>query len=112
MHSTFADLDLREKSLKGCGTVQPVMYKQPVQARAQRHEHAHENGIDILRDLNRKKSEMVDMRSLTWTAIATKPIGQRVPVETRGILHGPEEQIRPRGGKSIGITDQPQYPRM
>ena len=30
----------------------------------------------------------------------------------RGILHGPEEQSRPRGGKSIGITDQPQYPRL
>jgi hypothetical protein len=26
-----------------------------------------------------------------WTAFATKPIGQRVPVQTRGILHGPEE---------------------
>ena len=46
----------------------------------------------------------------TETAIATKPIGQRVPVQTRGILHGPEEQSRPRGGKSIGVTDQPQYP--
>ena len=47
-----------------------------------------------------------------WTAIATKPIGQCVPVQTRGILHGPEEQSRPRGGKSIGITDQPEYPRL
>jgi hypothetical protein len=47
-----------------------------------------------------------------WTAIATKPIGQCVPAQTRGILHGPEEQSRPRGGKSIGITDQPQYPRL
>ena len=47
-----------------------------------------------------------------WTAIATKPIGQRVTVQTRGILHGPEEQSRPRGGKSIGVTDQPQYPRL
>ena len=45
-----------------------------------------------------------------WTAIATKPIGQRVPVQTRCILHGPEEQSWPRGGKSIGVTDQPQYP--
>jgi hypothetical protein len=26
-----------------------------------------------------------------WTAFATKPIGQRVPVQMRGILHGPEE---------------------
>ena len=26
-----------------------------------------------------------------WTAFATKPIGQCVPVQTRGILHGPEE---------------------
>jgi hypothetical protein len=33
-----------------------------------------------------------------WTAFATKPIGQRVPVQTRGILHGPEEQSRTRGG--------------
>ena len=47
-----------------------------------------------------------------WIAIATKPIGQRVPVQTRGILHGPEEQSWPRGGKSIGVTDQPQYPRL
>ena len=47
-----------------------------------------------------------------WTAFATKPIGQRVPVQTRGILHGPEEQSRPGGGKSIGDTDQPQYPRL
>ena len=47
-----------------------------------------------------------------WTAIATKAIGQRVPVQTRGILHGPEEQSRPRGGKSLGVTDQPQYPRL
>ncbi len=47
-----------------------------------------------------------------WTVIATKPIGQCVPVQTHGILHGPEEQSRPRGGKSIGITDQPQYPRL
>ena len=47
-----------------------------------------------------------------WTAIATNPIGQRVPVQTRGILHGPEEQSRPRVGKSIGVTDQPQYPRL
>jgi hypothetical protein len=29
-----------------------------------------------------------------------------------GILHGPEEQSRPRGGKSIGITDHSQYPRL
>ncbi len=35
-----------------------------------------------------------------------------VPVQTRGILHGPEEQSRTRGGKSIRITDQPEYPRM
>ncbi len=47
-----------------------------------------------------------------WTAIATNPIGQRVPVQTRGILQRPEEQSRPRGGKSIGVTDQPQYPRL
>jgi len=47
-----------------------------------------------------------------WTAIATKPIGQCVPVQTCGILHGPEEQSRPHDGKSIGITDQPQYPRL
>jgi hypothetical protein len=33
-----------------------------------------------------------------WTAFATKPIGQRVPVQTRGILHGTEEQSRTRGG--------------
>jgi hypothetical protein len=39
-----------------------------------------------------------------WTAIATKPIGQCVSVQTLGILHGPEEQSRPRGGTSIGIT--------
>ena len=32
--------------------------------------------------------------------------------QTLGILHGPEEQSRPRGGKSIGVTDQPQYPRL
>jgi hypothetical protein len=32
-----------------------------------------------------------------WTA-STKPIGQRVPVQTRGILHGPEEQSRTRDG--------------
>ena len=31
---------------------------------------------------------------------------------TRGILHGPEEQSRPRVGKSSGVTDQPQYPRL
>ncbi len=47
-----------------------------------------------------------------WTAIATKPIGQRVLFQTHGILHGLEEQSRPRGGKSIGVTDQPQYPRL
>jgi hypothetical protein len=47
-----------------------------------------------------------------WTAIATKPIRQCVPVQMRGILHGPEEQSRPRGGKSICVTDQPQYPRL
>ena len=47
-----------------------------------------------------------------WTAIATKPIGQCVPDQTRGVLHEPEEQSRPRGGTSIGITDQPQYPRL
>jgi hypothetical protein len=47
-----------------------------------------------------------------WTVIATKPISQYVPVQTRGILHGTEEKTRPRGGKSIGITDQPQYPRL
>jgi hypothetical protein len=29
-----------------------------------------------------------------------------------GILHGPEEQSRPRGGTCIGVTDQPQYPRL
>jgi hypothetical protein len=33
-----------------------------------------------------------------WTAFATQPIGQRVPVQTRGILHGPEEKSRTRGG--------------
>jgi hypothetical protein len=33
-----------------------------------------------------------------WTASATKPIGQRVPVQTRCILHGPEEQSRTRDG--------------
>ncbi len=33
-----------------------------------------------------------------WTAFATKPIGQCVPVQTRCILHGPEEQSRTRGG--------------
>jgi hypothetical protein len=47
-----------------------------------------------------------------WTDIVTKPIGQYVLVQTCSILHGPEEQSRPRGGKSIGITDQPQYPRL
>ena len=47
-----------------------------------------------------------------WTAIATKPIGQCVPFQTRGILQGPEEQSRPRGGKSIGVSDQPEYPRL
>jgi len=29
-----------------------------------------------------------------------------------GPIHGPEEQSRPHGGKSIDITDQPQYPRL
>jgi hypothetical protein len=43
---------------------------------------------------------------------AIKPIGQYVPVQTRCILHGPEEQSRPCGGKRIGVTDQPQYPRL
>ena len=43
-----------------------------------------------------------------WTAIAKPPIGQRLPVQARGILPVVEEQSRPRGGKSGGVADQPQ----
>ena len=43
-----------------------------------------------------------------WTASTTKLIGQSVPVQTRCILHGPEEQSRTRGCKSIGVSDQPE----
>ncbi len=35
-----------------------------------------------------------------------------LPVQTSGILHGPEEQSRTRGGESIDVTDQRQYPRL
>ena len=41
-----------------------------------------------------------------WTAIATKPIGQRVPVQPRSILPVTQEQSRPRGGKSDDVADQ------
>ncbi len=51
-----------------------------------------------------------------WTASqqkgAPKLIGQCVPLQRRCILHGPEENSWFRGGKSIGITDEPQYPRL
>jgi hypothetical protein len=43
-----------------------------------------------------------------WNVTAAQPIGV-VPLQARGILLVAEEQSRPRGGQSSGITDQPQY---
>ncbi len=44
---------------------------------------------------------------------ATGPPSQlNVPIQTRGMLHGPEEQSQTRGGQGIGVTDQPEYPRL
>ena len=81
-----------------------------------RQQYAHNQNISflpaIMTTFSRMHGEFLRLlflqahRETTAHFNATGPPSQlNVPIQTRGMLHGPEEQSQTRGGQGIGVTD-------